>query len=96
MIIIGRNLLTEFCSEHADARSSVAVWIGITEKASWKKPLDVIATFSNANVIKGKLGIFNIKNNDYRLETNLSFSSGVVSVIWIGKHKEYDKRNQAR
>jgi mRNA-degrading endonuclease HigB of HigAB toxin-antitoxin module len=40
--------------------------------------------------------IFNVKGNDYRLEVNVAFKSGLVVVKWIGTHAEYDERNARR
>ena len=40
--------------------------------------------------------IFNIKGNDYRLETIVAYRTSVVVIEWIGTHTEYDARSRRR
>jgi mRNA interferase HigB len=36
--------------------------------------------------------IFNVKGNNYRLETQITFGTQVIAIKWIGTHAEYDRR----
>ena len=36
--------------------------------------------------------IFNVRGNNYRLETQMTFGTQIVAVKWIGTHAEYDCR----
>lgn len=96
MLIIRRDLLFDFYRKHPDAKSSIEVWISITEKAVWKLPQDVTNTFAKASILKGRIVIFDIRGNDYRLEVEVSYGGGLIKVVWIGTHKEYDVRNKTR
>jgi len=35
--------------------------------------------------------VFNIKGNHYRLVAAVDYKSGIVLVLWLGTHREYDK-----
>ena len=96
MLIVGRNLLTEFIAKHPDAKSSIEVWVSLTEKATWKLPQDITNTITKASILKGKIAIFDIKGNDYRLEAEVAYGGGVIKIVWVGKHKDYDVRNKTR
>lgn len=61
------------------------------KRADWKKPSDVIENFPTADVITGKRFVFNIKGNHYRLVADIEFMKGIVFVVWLGTHAEYDK-----
>jgi len=53
--------------------------------------LQETASFLHSNIV-----IFNVRGDKYRLEVQVDFRNGIVSVLWVGKHSEYDKRNQQR
>ena len=35
--------------------------------------------------------VFNIKGNDFRLVVAVDYGHGIVFVLWMGTHKEYDR-----
>jgi mRNA interferase HigB len=37
--------------------------------------------------------VFNVKDNSYRLVVDIEYRIGIVFIIWIGTHKEYDNIN---
>lgn len=37
--------------------------------------------------------MFNIKGNLYRLIVDVEYRIGIVFIVWVGSHKEYDKVN---
>jgi mRNA interferase HigB len=42
------------------------------------------------------LTIFNVRGNNYRLETTVAYKTATVVVLWAGTHAEYDERNKRR
>jgi len=91
MIIIRKTIADTFCKKHAAARKSVAVWITLTENSTWKKKMDVLATFPNAKMLKHNRARFEISHNKYRLIAEVDYEDEIVEIRFIGTHAEYDR-----
>ena len=96
MTLTGRNRLVQFIKKHGDARSWINNWLAEAEDAIWKSPNDIKSRYSSASILQENTVIFNVKGGAYRLEASVSYKNSVVSVMWIGTHAEYDKRNRKR
>ncbi|MGH8130612.1 MAG: type II toxin-antitoxin system HigB family toxin [Steroidobacteraceae bacterium] len=96
MRIVGRNRLDAFCARYADARQWIEAWLHETESMSWTKPQDIKDRYAMASFLHGDVVIFNVRGNSYRLEVHVAFRSGIVTVLWVGTHREYDERNRRR
>lgn len=96
MNIVGRDNLDAFCREHADGRRPVEAWLAEAQAASWTTPQQIEDRYASASFLGGNTVIFNIKGNDYRLETIVAYRTGVVVIQWIGSHAEYDARSRRR
>ena len=91
MKLTGLKVLEDFCNNHADVRKQIEAWKNEVEDADWKSPLEVKGRYPSASVIDGSTIVFNIKGNDYRLLTKISFENKTVLVKEIGTHDDYDK-----
>ena len=96
MRIAGRELLGLFCDKHADARAWIERWLADVELAAWTKPGDVRSQYASASFLADGVVIFNVKGNAYRLEVAVAYRTAVVSILWVGTHREYDERNRKR
>ena len=96
MRIVGREKLDEFTGAHADARPWIENWLADAEKAVWSTSYDIKARYPSASFLAKNLVIFNVKGNNYRLETQVSYKILIVTVLWVGTHEEYNKRNKGR
>jgi mRNA interferase HigB len=92
MLLVGRKKLDDFSGAHADARPWIANWIADTEAERWRTPQDIKRSYASASFLPGNVVIFNVKGNNYRLEVQVAYNTGVVVVRWIGTHAEYTKR----
>jgi len=93
MRIIGRDKLDEFCASHADARNWIENWIFDVEAARWQTSMVIKNHYASASFLSSNIVIFNVKGNHYRLETKITYNTGIVVVQWIGTHAEYSKRH---
>lgn len=91
MFIVYLEKLYQFAKRHADARKSLATWIDVSEKASWKSKQDVLNDFPNAKMIKNNRARFEIKHNTYRLIVYINYDGGLVFVRFIGTHNDYER-----
>lgn len=92
MLLVGRDLLDELTENHADARAWIENWIADVERARWRRPQEVKGSYSSASFLPDRVVIFNVKGNRYRLQVQVAYNAGVVTVKWAGTHAEYTKR----
>ncbi len=90
MKVVGREILEAFKRKHADSRSRIDAWVAEVEEAAWKSPNDIRARYASASFVGDNRVVFNIKGNNYRLDTKVAFKPQVVLVKRIGTHAEYD------
>lgn len=91
MRIIKRKTLLDFALKHPPARQPLLAWYAEVEKAEWKKPNEIKASFRTADIINNKRVVFNIKGNDYRLVVDVEYRIGLVFIVRVMTHAQYDK-----
>jgi mRNA interferase HigB len=92
MRIIGREILDSFAKRHANCLKPLRAWVRIVEEAKWESFQDIRSQFRSADVLSGNRVIFDIKGNNYRLITVVSYRQGMIQVLWMGTHAEYSKK----
>jgi mRNA interferase HigB len=88
--VISKRLLFEKAARFPDARTALQVWIDAAREAHWNSLQDVRKVFP-ATDMTGKLAIFNIKGNKYRLIVRMEFKVRRIYVKEFLTHAEYDK-----
>lgn len=91
MRIIKRKTLLDFALRHPPAKQALLAWYKELERVEWKKPNDIKTTFRTADIINKKRVVFNIKGNDYRLVADVEYRLGLVFIIRVMTHAQYDK-----
>ena len=92
MVLIGHPLLDAFTKKHIDSRVWIDNRISDTLGAKWKGPQDIKKRYASASFLQDNIIIFNVKGNSYRLETQVAYQTGIVSVKWVGTHAEYTRK----
>jgi mRNA interferase HigB len=81
--------------KHAQAGAWLDAWVRITAQADWQSITDVRKNFPSADGVRLKSGVvvtvFNASGNKYRLLTVISYRIGLIAVIDLLTHGEYDK-----
>jgi mRNA interferase HigB len=93
MRIISRKALTEYWERNPETEHALKSWFDEVSNALWATPNKLKEQYCNASIITKKRVVFNIKGNEYRLVVDVEFRIGIVFIIWIGTHKEYDGIN---
>jgi mRNA interferase HigB len=62
----------------------------VSKKAAWKDLADVRGDFKDADQF-GRVLIFNVRHNTYRLIAKVDYRSKLLMVKDLLTHKEYDK-----
>ena len=91
MIVVGKQRLEDFKSKHQDACSHVDSWWEEVEDANWQTPQAIKQRYSSASFLKDNQIVFNIRGNRYRLKVKINYEQGIVLIINIGTHQEYNK-----
>ena len=96
MRVLSLGALRQFWEDHADAEARLKEWYAKAERAEWKNPADVRATFPQVDFVKVRSGntvfIFNI-TRAYRLIAAIHFDYPRAFVLRILTHWEYDQDN---
>ena len=91
MRVISVKTIKLFYHSHKTALQPLLCWYEEIRKASWKNHNELKTQFSNASIINTKRVVFNIHGNHYRLIVDIEYRLGIVFVVWIGSHKDYDR-----
>lgn len=93
--IITQRRLREYARAYPQAKASLTTWQMRVMEARWATPADVRQTFNDADPVTVGSGntvyVFNIQRNEHRLIAAIHFNTGMVYVLRIMTHKEYDR-----
>ena len=89
--VISRKKLLEAAEKHRDLGEPLDVWYRVAKKAEWKNLMDVRRAFPTADAVE-KFTVFNIKDNAYRLITEINYRTGRIFLRHVLTHAEYSKR----
>jgi mRNA interferase HigB len=95
MRVIKRLRLAQFWESRSEdseiAKKRLLAWHDTARRARWANFADLKQTFGTADAV-GDCVVFDVGNNLYRLIGRLNYRSGVIYVLKVMDHKEYDKR----
>jgi len=90
MHIIIRKRLIEFSNIHPDAEVPLDRWYRIVKSTNFASFSDLRKTFPTADQL-GRLTVFNIGGNNYRLIAFIIYSNKRIYIRQILTHSEYNK-----
>jgi mRNA interferase HigB len=90
MHVISRKALKVFWQRHSDSREPLVRWFQIVEQTNFADFAALRKTFPSADRV-GKLIVFNIAGNKYRLIASVHFNRGKVDIRHVLTHAEYDR-----
>ena len=90
MHLITKKTLKIFWQKNLDSRTGLERWLRIIEKNDFKNFNQLRETFPSADMV-GKLIVFNIGGNKYRLITAIHFNRQKIYIRNVLTHKEYNK-----
>ena len=98
MRVISKRRLREFWesrkSDAAIAKRDFTTWYKITKNAGWAHFAGLRQTFGSADQV-GNCVVFDVGNNRFRLIGRVNYQKGVVYVLRVMDHQEYDKNQWA-
>jgi mRNA interferase HigB len=72
-------------------KEQLDAWYAIVSRSAWKNSAELKQQFRSASIVSAERVVFNIKGNDYRLVTAVDYAHGILLVLWLGTHREYDQ-----
>ena len=92
MILVGRDVLDAAGQTHRSRglEKALAVWVKVAENARWQHFSDLRQTWPSADYVGGQV-VFNVKGNQFRLVATVNYKIGVVAVVQVMTHAEYDR-----
>jgi mRNA interferase HigB len=94
--VVGTKVLFDFIVVHPDAQEPIKAWLSEAEEAQWVNPHEVKEKYGSASLLGNHIVVFNIKGNNYRLETQVFYPQQTVIIKRIGTHTEYDEWSKRR
>ena len=93
--IVTQKRLREYAEQYPRATASLLHWEKTVLAAMWGNPADLKQTFNDVDAVKVASGntvyVFNIEGNAHRLVAAIHFNTGMVFVLRLMTHKEYDQ-----
>jgi mRNA interferase HigB len=95
--IIARSTLHGFVRNRVEPRlqrivkHNLDAWFAMVSRATWNNSAELKQQFRTASIVSSERVVFNIKGNEFRLVVAVDYDHGVVLVLWLGTHKEYDR-----
>ena len=95
MRILNQRCCIDFYSLTRKAEPPLKAWITTVRCASWRNFADVRRTYRSADKV-GRLLVFNVGGNKYRVLATPNFSFGWVKIERVLTHEEYDRLDVRR
>lgn len=93
--IVTQKRLREYAEQHPTAKASLLHWEKTVLAATWGNPADLKQTFNDVDAVKvasdNTVYVFNIERNAHRLVAAIHFNTGMVFVLRLMAHTEYDR-----
>ena len=96
MRVISKRRLRTFWegrkADSATAERDLSAWYKLAANAAWANFGALRQTFGSADQV-GDCVVFDVGNNRYRLIGRIRFASGIIYVLKVMDHREYDRGN---
>ena len=94
MRVIGKKVISDFILKHPDSTKWLQAWLAEARSCEWQCPKDIKEQYNSASFLEDNMVVFNVKGNNYRMEVNVTYNTGIVLINRIGTHSEYDQWNK--
>lgn len=72
-------------------KAALDAWFDEVKKARWASTAEVKRSYATASIVTAERIVFNVKGNAYRLVVAVDFEKSIVSIKWLGTHRDYDR-----
>jgi mRNA interferase HigB len=89
MRVISYKKIQDFARKHADSKKPLYAWYKIIKHTNFGSFADLRKTFSSSDQV-GKLTVFNIGGNKYRLVSAIHYNRSILYIRAILTYEEYN------
>ena len=89
MRVISHKKLQDFARKHADSKKPLEAWYKIVRHTNYRSFSELRKTFPSADQV-GKLTVFNIGGNKYRLISAIHYNRSILYIRGIMTHEAYN------
>ena len=96
MTLVGQDVLHRVGRRNVPLQNWLTKWAAMVENTVWHSLIDVPKAYPTADGVQLKnrvVTVFNVKGNEYRLLTLIDYDAGIVEVLDVVTHAEYDKNS---
>jgi mRNA interferase HigB len=90
MRVITKAHIQRACEEYPDAKKALESWYQIMCSSQFNNFAELKQMFISIDKV-GRIVVFNIKGNHYRLIAAIHYNTKLVYVLEVMTHVEYDK-----
>lgn len=83
MILIGREHITDYVRQFPTAKTALAMWQAICQKASWQSQAEAISCFPAVKFLTPKMACFYPVGINCVVTTQIAFNTGVLIVLAV-------------
>ncbi len=95
MRVVTRRTLKEFWEKYPAAEKPLREWEARMHFGRFANASEIVAAFSDADVIGDKRIVFNIGGNKFRLVARVNYSAQAAYVRFVGTHNQYNNIDAA-
>jgi mRNA interferase HigB len=92
MVVVGLVHVEEFLRKHHECRQELSALIAELQGSKFDSPKELSAKYPSAKILDGKVVVFKVRGNQFRLSATVAYKTGVFVINALETHKEYDRR----
>lgn len=92
MVIVGRKRIDDFVEDHPECRQELSELVRELEASRFGTPLELKARYPSCRTLDGRIAVFKVRGNRYRLSIQVAYNTQIMVVIAMETHAEYDRR----
>lgn len=92
MVVVGLALIEKFLGRHDECRQEVSELVRDLQRVTLRTPEEVRQRYPSAKVLDGRVVVFKIRGNHFRLSCTFAYNTSRVVIMALETHAEYDRR----
>jgi mRNA interferase HigB len=92
MVIVGRKRIDDFVAGHPECKQELSELVRELEASRFGNPLELKAKYPSCKTLDGRIAVFKVRGNRYRLSIRVAYNTQIMVVIAMETHAEYDRR----
>ena len=92
MVVVGVEKIETFLRKHTECRQELSELVREFETSQFVDPMAVKSRYPSSKIIDGRIAVFKIRGNRYRLTARMAYNTQVLVILAVETHSDYDAR----